>query len=57
VRLLLQVEEEDHPVSAEVLAILLHQGKRLYAVTASVTGAAWYGLIHEDSTALLSSRE
>ena len=37
-------------VIADVLAVLAYKGKRLYAVTAIVDDAPWFGLIHQDST-------
>ena len=37
---------------ADVLAIVFHEGKCLYAVTAIVDGAPWFGLVHEQSSAL-----
>lgn len=45
---------EEPWVAAKVLAILYLDDKKLYAVTASVDGAPWYGLVHEDSDALIA---
>lgn len=47
-------EGEDQPVEVKVLAVLFLDGKRLYAVTAMVDDAPWYGLVHEHSDALIS---
>jgi hypothetical protein len=41
------------PIEAEVLAIIYHEGQRLFAVKATLDGAPWYGLIHEDSDVLM----
>ena len=40
-------------VAADVIAVLFEYGRRLFAARACVDDAPWYGLIHEDSTALL----
>lgn len=42
------------PVAAKVLAILFFNEKQLFACTTILDGAAWFGLIHEDSDALIS---
>ena len=53
-RILLDLSEgEEAPVAADVIAILFEDGRRLFAATARLDDAPWYGLIHEDSTALL----
>jgi hypothetical protein len=44
----------EEPVPTKVLAILFFNEKQLYAVTTILDGAAWFGLIHEDSDALIS---
>ena len=44
----------DEPVPSKVLAILFLADKQLYAVTTLLDGAPWFGLIHEDSDALIS---
>ena len=45
--------DQDEPVTAEVLAVLMHEDGRLYAVAAEVGGAPWFGLVPQDSSALL----
>ena len=53
-RILLDLSEgEEAPIAADVIAILFEDGRRLFAATARVDNAPWYGLIHEDSTALV----
>jgi hypothetical protein len=53
-QLLLDLSEGEKPaVAVDVLGILFHDGRRLYAVIGFVDGGRWYGLIHEHSTALL----
>jgi hypothetical protein len=46
-------EGEEAPITADVIAILFEEGRRLFAAKARVDDAPWYGLIHEDSTALV----
>lgn len=50
----LDLSDDEGPVNviAEVLAIIMHEGHKLYAVVAQVDDAPWYALIHEHSTAL-----
>jgi hypothetical protein len=47
-------EGADPPVPTKVLAILFLNEKQLYAVTTLLDGAPWFGLVHEDSDALVS---
>ena len=47
-------EGADPPVPTKVLAILFLNEKQLYACTTLLDGAAWFGLIHEDSDVLIS---
>jgi hypothetical protein len=44
----------EEPVPTKVLAILFLNEKELYAVTTILDGAPWFGLVHEDSDALIS---
>jgi hypothetical protein len=44
----------DDPVPTKILAILFLNEKQLYAVTTLLDDAPWFGLVHEDSDALLS---
>ena len=43
----------EEPVPTKVLAILFLNNRELYAVTTTLDGAPWFGLIHEDSDALV----
>ena len=53
-RIVLDLSEgEEAPVVADVIAILFEDGRRLFAAKACVDAAPWYGLVHEDSTALV----
>jgi hypothetical protein len=47
-------EGADPPVPTKVLAILFLNEKQLYCCTTLLDGASWFGLIHEDSDALIS---
>lgn len=42
------------PVPTRVLAIPFLNNRELYAVTTILDGAPWYGLVREDSDALIS---
>ena len=48
---------EEPPVPTKVLAILFLNDKQLYACTTLLNGAPWYGLVPEDSDALISIEE
>jgi hypothetical protein len=50
----IQLEVDGQPIRAKVVATLYHEGKRLFAVIATVDNAPWYGLIHEDSDAIVA---
>jgi hypothetical protein len=44
----------EEPVPTKILAILFLNDKELYACTTILDGAPWFGLVHEDSDALIS---
>lgn len=48
-----ELGEEYSSIHAAVIAILIYERAKLYAVTVDADGAPWFGLIHEDSTAFL----
>ena len=53
----LKRDDTEEVFSAEVLAIIYRDGKKLFAVTALLDNAPWYALIHEDSTAWAYERD